>query len=115
VALAHDREGSQHVRRRGPPTPFLALYFLAAVASLTAYRALMVWVYDRTESLLVAWLMHASYAACTIFIFATPVMGASLLTHAWVFTAALWVVVAVGALTNGGRLSRRPLRARVGA
>ena len=33
------------------------------VPSLPAYRVLMVWVYDRTESLLVAMLMHASFSA----------------------------------------------------
>jgi membrane protease YdiL (CAAX protease family) len=94
-----------------PPDLFLTLYFLSAVASLTAYRLLMVWVYDRTQSLLVAWLMHASYAACTIFIFATPVSGASFLTYAWVFTAALWLVVLVVAVANNGHLARQPLRA----
>jgi membrane protease YdiL (CAAX protease family) len=95
-----------------PPVLFLTLYFLSAVASLTAYRVLMIWVYDRTESLLMAWLMHASYAACTIFIFATPVSGASFLTYAWVFTAALWLVVVVVAVANNGHLARQPLRAR---
>jgi hypothetical protein len=95
-----------------PPDLFLAQYFLSAVASLTAYRVLIVWVFDRTQSLLVAWLMHASYAACTIFIFATPVSGASFLTYAWVFTAALWVVVVMVAVANDGHLARQPLRAR---
>ena len=33
---------------------------------LPAYRVLMVWVYDRTESLLVAMLMHASLTASTL-------------------------------------------------
>jgi membrane protease YdiL (CAAX protease family) len=93
------------------PDLFLAQYFLSAVASLTAYRVLIVWVFDRTQSLLVAWLMHGSYAACAIFIFATPVSGASFLTYAWVFTAALWVVVMV-AVANDGHLARQPLRAR---
>jgi membrane protease YdiL (CAAX protease family) len=96
-----------------PPALFLALYFFSVVASLTAYRVLMVCVYDRTESLLVAWLMHASYAACTIFIFATPVIGVSFLTHVWVCTAALWAVVAAVAVANRGQRSRQPLRVRL--
>ena len=37
-----------------PLALFLPLFFLSAVAKLTAYRVLMVWVYDRTGSLLVA-------------------------------------------------------------
>ena len=36
------------------------------VGSLLAFRVLMVWVYDRTESLLVAMLIHASLAASTL-------------------------------------------------
>jgi hypothetical protein len=35
-----------------PLAVFLPLFFLSAVAILTAYRVLMVWVYDRTGSLL---------------------------------------------------------------
>ena len=41
-----------------PLAIFLPLFFLSAVAILTAYRVLMVWVYDRTGSLLVA-IAHA--------------------------------------------------------
>ncbi len=51
---------------------FLAFYLLA----LPAYRVLMVWVYDRTGSLLVAMLMHASLTASTLFILAPAARGA---------------------------------------
>ena len=97
------------------PALFLALYLFSAVGSLTAYRVLMVWVYDPTESLLVAWLMHASYAACTMFIFAIPVIGASYLTNVVVFTAVLWAVVAAVAVANRGQLARPPLYREMGA
>jgi membrane protease YdiL (CAAX protease family) len=96
-----------------PPSLFLALYFLSAVASLTAYRVLIVWAHDRTESLLIAWLTHASYAACTIFIFAPPVIGAPFLIYAWTFAAVLWVVVAAAAVTPDWQLSRQPPQTRV--
>jgi membrane protease YdiL (CAAX protease family) len=86
--------------------------FFAAVAQLTAYRVLLVWVYDRTGSLLVVTLMHASLTASTIFIFRPLATGASFLTYVWVFAAALWVVVAAVAVANGGQLSRQPLRRR---
>jgi hypothetical protein len=36
------------------------------VGQWPAYRVLMVWVYDRTGSLLVAMLMHARLSACTV-------------------------------------------------
>jgi membrane protease YdiL (CAAX protease family) len=98
-----------------PLALFLPLYFFSAIAQLTAYRVLMVWVYDRTESLLVAMLMHASYIASTLFILSPmPLAGVPFLTYAWVFAAALWLVVAAVALANHGHLTRQPpLRGRV--
>jgi membrane protease YdiL (CAAX protease family) len=94
-----------------PQALFLAQYFSLAVAALTAYRVLMVWVYDRTGSLLVAVLMHASYIASTLFILAPPTSGRPYLTYAWVWTAALWLAVAVVVVANRGLISRQPPRA----
>ena len=63
---------------------------------LPPYRILMVWVYDRTESLLVCVLMHASLMASLSVFVPAELSGSTLLT--WIFTwaAALWVVVRVG-------------------
>jgi uncharacterized protein len=83
-----------------PLALFLALYFASSVASLTAFRVLMVWVYDRTESMLVAILMHASLIASTLFILAPPTTGGHFLIYSWVWTVALWLVVAVVATVN---------------
>ena len=86
---------------------FLPLYFFFAIVSLTAYRVLMVWVYDRTGSLLVAILMHGSYILSTLFILGPHVIeGVSFLNYSFVLSAALWLVVAVVAVANGGQLSR---------
>ena len=63
-------------------------------AGLPAYRVLMVWVYDRTESLLVAILMHASLTASMFFILAPSVEGVPLFTYYLILAAALWIVVA---------------------
>jgi len=93
-----------------PLTLFLPLFFLSAVATLMAYRVLMVWVYDRTGSLLVAVLMHASYIFSTLFVLAPPTTGVPFLTYSGVFAVALWVVVAAVAMDNGGQPSRQPLR-----
>jgi uncharacterized protein len=74
-------------------TPFLPVDLFTAVLNLTAYRVLMVWVYDRTGSLLVAMLMHASLTACMLVI--TPqVTGMPLVIYNLVSAIALWVVVA---------------------
>jgi membrane protease YdiL (CAAX protease family) len=99
-----------------PLALFLPAYFLSAVATLTAYRVLMVWVYDRTGSLLVAMLMHASYIFTTLFVLAPPTTGVPFLTYSGAFTAVLWVVVAVVVRANPGgprepSASRRPSRA----
>jgi len=50
-----------------PLVPFLAATFLLMlIGELVAYRILMVWVYQWTESLPVAILMHASLSACRL-------------------------------------------------
>src|SRR5215213_9105678 len=85
---------------------------LFAIGILPAYRVLMVWVYDRTGSLLVAMLMHASLTA-SMLVLGPLATGAALATYILVFTAALWVVVGAIALAQGGHLSRQPPRRRV--
>ena len=79
-----------------PLALFVPMNFFAAVAQLTAYRVLMVWVYDRTGSLLVVMLMHASLTASTIFIFTPLATGVSFLTY-----------VGIGCRAVGGRCSGR--------
>jgi membrane protease YdiL (CAAX protease family) len=95
-----------------PLALYLPVFFLSAVAILTAYRVLMVWVYDRAGSLLVAILMHASYIFTTLFVLAPPTTGVPFLIYSSVFAAALWGVVAAVAMANGWHLSRPALRIR---
>ena len=75
----------------------LAFYF----GVLPAYRILMVWVFDRTRSLLLAMLMHASLTAFTTFILASPVDDFQRLllhlTQAGICWAAVAVAAALGA------------------
>jgi len=70
------------------------ILFNLLVGSLLPFRVLMVWVYDRTGSLLVAMLMHVSLTASIRIL--TPVGngGVPLFIYDFVLTAALWVVVA---------------------
>ena len=92
----------------------LALFVpLDLLSFLPAYRVLMVWVYDRTGSLLVAMLMHASLTASMLIFGPLAISGVPLLTYELVFAAALWVVVAAVAVANRVQLSRQPLRRRV--
>jgi membrane protease YdiL (CAAX protease family) len=90
-----------------------AILFALLVGVLPAYRMLMVWVFDRTGSLLVAMLMHVSLTASTLILGPLAISGLPLLTYDFVLAAALWVVVAAVAVSNRGLLSRQPLRSRV--
>ena len=82
------------------------------MGQLVAYRVLMVWVYEHTQSLLLAMLMHASLAAFTFILFPPSAIMANLITS-FAYTAVLWVVVAVVALAQGGHLTpQAPLQRR---
>jgi membrane protease YdiL (CAAX protease family) len=76
------------------------------IGTLPAYRVLMVWVYDRTGSLLLAMLMHASLTACTLFILSPGASGVPLIIYYLILTPVVWGVVALVAAANRGRLSR---------
>ncbi len=87
----------------------LALYLPSVVASvgeLPAFRVLMVWVYDRTESLLLAVLMHASLIASTLFILNSATAGVPAVAWHFVLAVVLWMGVAAIAAANNGHLSR---------
>lgn len=89
---------------------FLAFY----LGALPAYRILMVWVYDRTESLLVAMLMHASLSASTL-ILQPLATGIPYLTWNLVLSAVLWGIVAAVAVASRGRITHPPLYQKMGA
>lgn len=84
---------------------FLAFY----LGALPAYRVLMVWVYDRTRSLPVTMLMHASLSASTL-ILQPLATGMPYLTWNLVLAAVLWIVVATVAMVNHGPRAQHALR-----
>ncbi|KAB2902215.1 MAG: CPBP family intramembrane metalloprotease [Kofleriaceae bacterium] len=64
-----------------------------AIVGLTGFRILMVWVHDRTRSLLLAVLMHVGLTAATLVL--TPlVTGGPLMTTSYVLAAVPWLFVA---------------------
>jgi uncharacterized protein len=85
--------------------PF-AVLLVKLFSWLPAYRVLMVWVYDRTGSLLVAMLMHGSLTATQLTLMPLPASGMPLLTSILAWAAALWIVVAMIAVANGRQFSR---------
>jgi uncharacterized protein len=74
-----------------PPTLYLAVLLFSF---LLPYRILMIWVYDRTKSLLVVMLMHAPLAAGQLILMPPAISGERMVTFDLAFAAALWVIVA---------------------
>lgn len=68
----------------------------------------MVWVYDRTDSVLVAMAMHASLTASVRIFDPVPMSWWAIALYILAFGAALWIVVAVIAMR--GRGAGRPTR-----
>ena len=90
----------------GPVPP--VLYVAVSLFSwMPAYRVLMVWVYDHTQSVLVAMLMHLSLIVCTFVLLPSPALvGVPGLTFILVSGATLWVIIAVVAVASRGKRSR---------
>jgi membrane protease YdiL (CAAX protease family) len=85
---------------------FLPVYLVGGVGGLTAYRVLMVWVYDHTQSLLVAGLMHASLIVWNIYLLVPEVTGSAGVIWSFATTAALWLLVAALVVANRRQVAR---------
>ena len=69
---------------------------------LPTYRILMVWVYDHTESLLIAMLMHLSLTASNTIFGLTAAKGMTSPAFSLAVSIVLWIMIAASA-----RASRR--------
>jgi membrane protease YdiL (CAAX protease family) len=84
----------------------MAIYMPVMLFSfLPPYRVLMVWVYHRTGSLLVAMLMHASLTGGLRILDPLAISGPPLLIYNLILAAVLWVAVAVVLATGRGKES----------
>jgi membrane protease YdiL (CAAX protease family) len=79
--------------------------FLFYATVLPAYRILMVWVYDRTQSLLVAMLMHATLTGFVLFILMPKALAGIPLSY-WYLALAVALWVGVGAVAVAGGFPR---------
>ena len=70
------------------------------------YRVLMVWVYDHTQSVLMAVLMHLVGVACAFVLLSSAMVGVPDLIFNLVFGATLWVFVASVAAADRRKLAR---------
>jgi len=67
--------------------------FFFHYAGLIPFRILMTWLYDKTESILLPWIMHATLTSCTFFILNIEKAGFPLLVYYIVLSLFLWLVV----------------------
>jgi len=73
----------------------LFLLIVRLFAWLPPYRVLLVWVYDRTESLLITILMHASLDFTMLVLPSTTLSGNYLVSWIMVWSIVLWGLVAL--------------------
>lgn len=91
-----------------------ALYMTALLfAWLLPYRVLMVWVYDHTQSLLLAMLMHMPIVVSEFALRPESISGVARFTHLIIFGIALWVLVALVGVGDRRRARQQSLRTRV--
>jgi membrane protease YdiL (CAAX protease family) len=84
-----------------------ALNVAAIIFYMLGYRVLMVWVYDRTQSVLMAILMHLMIIVWPFVLPGSPAMvGVPDLIFNLVLGATLWVFVAAVMVANRRKLSR---------
>jgi len=78
------------------------------IGYLTAFRIVMVWVYDATASIFMSMLMHVSITFGLLTLNPLGISGMQLLVFSFGFAAALWIVVAmIGATRNQRGVFRR--------
>ncbi len=70
------------------------------IGQLPPFRMLMVWVYERTDSLLVAVLMHTSLAASTFILGPIGITAWPLLIYGFAVAVAMWLMVGLVAMTS---------------
>jgi membrane protease YdiL (CAAX protease family) len=95
---------------------WLPYFVFGFVAAMTATRVLIAWVYNRTGSLWLAQLMHASSTGFlyALGISATSPFGASGYALSFViYAAAIWIVVAILIARTGKQLTRPTIQAQV--
>jgi membrane protease YdiL (CAAX protease family) len=81
------------------------------IGYLAAFRVLMVWVYDRTGSLLLAIGMHASLTASVLILDPAALRGVAHLGYLFALAVVVWAAVAVVAAWDRWHLAQQSLRA----
>ncbi|HOV15368.1 MAG TPA: CPBP family intramembrane metalloprotease, partial [Spirochaetota bacterium] len=73
-------------------------------AGLIPFRILMTWLYDRTDSILLPWIMHATLTSCTFFILNISKTGFPLFIYYVALSLTLWIIVLLVMISNKRRI-----------
>ena len=92
----------------------LSIFVPASITSLlfgylAAFRVLMVWLYERTGSVLLAMVMHASLTASVLILDPSGLSGTALLTYAFALAAVVWAAVTLVGARYGWHRAQPPL------
>jgi membrane protease YdiL (CAAX protease family) len=88
-----------------PPVLYVALLLFSW---LPPYRVLMVWVYDRTGSVLLAMVMHFPIVVMSVVLADDDMPGDVMAISLLAMGALLWLTVGAVALANGRRFLAKP-------
>jgi CAAX protease family protein len=99
------------IGNRAGSIPLALFVILDSLTILPAFRVLMVWVYDRTGSLLLGMVMHATLTASTLILWPVAT-GISLMIYDTAFATAVWLIVA--AISHRSSLDVERLRTLTG-
>ncbi|WP_106794724.1 CPBP family intramembrane glutamic endopeptidase [Aquimarina sp. Aq78] len=80
--------------------PLVILLIVKLVTHLPAFRILMVWVYDHTQSLWIIILMHMSFTASTMVFQPTTTKGIDIVVFNLMFTALIYVFIIILSYLN---------------
>jgi membrane protease YdiL (CAAX protease family) len=96
-----------------PVSVFLAATAIGVfIGYLTAFRLLMVWVYERTQSLFLAMLMHVSITTSLLMLNPLKISGTHLLVYSFVLAAVFWMITGVVLVVNRAEHWQQPRHAQ---
>lgn len=86
--------------------PLILFAIVSMFAFILPFRVLMVWLFDRTDSLLLAMLMHVALTGGIFYVLAPAATGWAFVTYYLAVGAMLWGVVAAVAVASRGQLGK---------